>query len=120
MDSLVLPSYVLVIMTALAVAVAGICIVRNSQKKCIKNRKLRRDLIQRIENLPLPRAIQMMGLSFSKFFYSTPLSQVHNSVQLCEACASTQKCESTLAAPQGSSIEIDFCPVKQHIDQQQQ
>ena len=120
MDSFALPSFVLVIMFAFAVALGGICIVRLSQKKCMKNRELRRDLVQRIDNLPFPRVIQIMGLNFTKFFYSAPLNQIHNSVQLCEACASSQKCASTLAEPQTSAVEIDFCPVKQHIDQHQQ
>lgn len=114
---MILPSYILALLTAFIIAMVGILVVRRSQLRCAQRREMRRQLIARFEGLPLPRLVQSAGINFTKYFYSVPLEHVHESIQICESCSSSQRCETELQKTEIDIAEIDFCPNKHHIDQ---
>lgn len=115
-----LPSYILALITAFIIAMVGILIVRRSQLRCAQRRELRRELIARFKGLPLPRLVQSAGINFTKYFYSVPLEHVHETIQICESCSSSHRCESEMEKTQFEISDIDFCPNKHHIEQNKQ
>jgi rRNA maturation endonuclease Nob1 len=107
-----MPSFLLVFFTAFMMALLGVAIVRKNQLKFQRQRQMRKELKQRIETLPILKVTEALGISFAKFFYATPVKQMHESVQRCEACSATEQCESKLSKPELSLSELHFCPVK--------
>lgn len=114
---MIIPSYLFAFLAAFVVALAGIYLVHNSHQKCQRQKLLRRDLIERIETLPLPSLASALGVSFTRFFYSAPFSRVNESIELCETCASTHFCVSKLSNSQVNLGDLDFCPARYHLEQ---
>ena len=110
-----IPSFILVFIAAFLVALAGLYFVHLAHKKNHLSRQSRKELLQRIEALPLPRMLQSLGISFTRFFYSVPYENIHETVQLCESCTSIYLCNNRLANAEVKLSELSFCPVKKHF-----
>jgi hypothetical protein len=111
-----IPSYLLAFLVAFSVAILGILIVRFNQKKCQRQRLLRKELVERIKASPMPGLFRTLGINFGNYFYSSPVSEVDATVQLCENCSRTNQCTSKLSNPETDHNDLDFCPVKQFLN----
>lgn len=110
------PSYLLAYIAALTIALLGIMVVRMSQKKHLKRRQQRRDLIKRGKGLPLIKIVQQAEVSLGKFFYSTPLTDVHEAIEFCEACSAAGQCKFQVSQGEISISEGECCPVRDRIE----
>jgi hypothetical protein len=114
------PSYLLAYGAALAIALLGVVIVRWSQKKHQMQTEQRRDLVKRGKSLPLAESVQQAGISLGKFFYSTPLNQVHQTIEFCESCNSEKRCKLQSSQAEVNTDELELCPVIGQIDRHSQ
>lgn len=112
-----IPSFFIVIPTAFFVAILGVLLVRMSHQKTQAKRQLRKVLLTRIKSQPLPKLVQALGISFHQYFYTVPFEKIAKSVQRCETCASTYRCETKLADPNLYLSDMDFCQNKKHLSQ---
>ncbi len=113
-------SLIIAFFTAVMAALLGVAIVRKSQINNLRERELRRDLIRRVEALPLPHVIEALGINMARYFYSSPCKRLDECVQKCETCGSSQQCRDQLASYEISLSELMFCPLREqlgkHID----
>jgi hypothetical protein len=107
-----IPSYLLAFLVAFSVALLGILIVRLTQKKSQRQSQQRKELIERVKTLPMCGLFKQMGVSFGKFFYSMPLTEVDQTIRLCETCSSARQCQAHQSARDINSKEFEFCPLK--------
>ncbi len=105
-------SLLLAFFSALIAAITGLTVVVRSQKRNQQQRELRRKLIQRIELLPIPAITQALGINFIRYLYSSSCEQLHQCVETCESCASTELCLNQLACREVRLTELDFCPIR--------
>ena len=110
-------SLIFAFLTAIMAALLGVAIVRRSQINNLRERQLRRGLLQRVETLPLPDVIQALAINFSRYFYTSSSTRLDECIQMCESCPSTQQCQNQLAQSAVSPAEFGFCPVRDHLDQ---
>ncbi|MDJ0834675.1 MAG: hypothetical protein QNJ69_14210 [Gammaproteobacteria bacterium] len=108
-------SLILALFTAFMAALLGVAIVRRSQLNHIRERELRRGLIQRVEALPLPGLIQALGINLPRYFYGSPFKRLDECVKTCESCSAAQQCQSQLARPEVKLSEFSFCPIREHL-----
>ena len=108
-------SLIFAFLTAIMAALLGVTIIRRSQINNLRERQLRRGLLQRVEALPLPDVIQAFGINFSRYFYTSPCKRLDECIQLCESCPSSQQCQTQLAKSELSPAEFEFCPARDHL-----
>ncbi len=113
-------SLIIAFFTAVMAALLGVVIVRKSQINYLREREMRRDLIRRVEVLPLPHVVQALGINMSRYFFASPYQRLDECVQKCESCGSSQQCQTQLASPEISLAKLMFCPLREqlgkHID----
>ena len=108
-------SLLLAFFTALIAALTGLAMVIRSQQRNRQQRELRRKLIQRIDVLPIPAITQALGINFIRYLYTSPFEQLHQCVETCESCSSTELCQNQLARHEVLLTELEFCPIRDHL-----
>ena len=102
-------------LTALIAALTGLAMVVRSQRRNQQQRELRRTLIHRIQQLPIPAITQALGINFVRYFYTSPFEQLHQCVETCESCTHSDLCQSQLARHEIGLTELEFCPIKDQL-----
>ena len=110
-------SFMVVMLSAIFVAIFGMFYVRKIHIETHKKREDRKVLVRRIESTRMPRMMQALGIGFGNYFYKVPLKEIDEVISHCETCASTQQCDENLKIPELNPSDIDYCPSQTHLSQ---
>lgn len=92
----------------LAVALAW-AVLHNMQR----GESLRRDVLQRLEGIPLRRALAAFGVDPMTYLYSERLVDIERHMRACSACPHGQHC--TRQFQRGAGDELTSCPNYQEL-----
>lgn len=112
-----LTSFSIVMFSAFAVAVLGVLYVRRTHQNALQNREKRRELMKKVESLPLPKMMQALGVGIGRFLYQSPVETIEDSIANCENCTTTSECEEKLKIPELNPEDVDFCKNQQYLSQ---
>lgn len=71
--------------------------------------EVRRQLLQRLQLLPLRPVLAGSGFNPREALFCYPLHQVERLIRTCESCPEKQQCEKLLAGGKG---QPEFCPAR--------
>ena len=110
-------TFLAVMLTAFTLAVAGVIYIKISHRNLLKKRTERRELMGRAQPLQLPRMLKSLGIGAGQYFYKLSLTDLKDSVVLCENCSAEQQCKQKLRIPEVNPQDVDFCPNLRYLDQ---
>lgn len=110
-----LTSFSIVMFSAFAVAVLGVLYVRRTHMNALQKREKRRELLKKIESLPLPKMMQALGVGIGRFLYQLPVETIEDSIANCETCSTTKECEQKLKIPELNPEDVEFCNNLQYL-----
>ena len=103
-------SYILLAIIAIAFTLLALFFVLLISRNVREGKVVREQLALRVENLRMSKMLRALGLDFSKYLYSVPLTKISHSMNNCDKCDATDQCDEKLKQPEIKPDEIDFCP----------
>ena len=110
-----LSSFIFFISSAFLLAGLGIVLVLRSHKKANQKRGLRRHFAEKMNDTPLPRMLQALGIGGSTFLYRELIDNIGESIKNCETCETTNQCKDRLKIPELNPEDVEFCANKKYL-----
>jgi len=103
-------NYILLIVIALALFVLSIAFVLLITRNVRQGLVVRQQLARRVETLRMSKMLRALGLDFSAYLHTMPISKISDSMSKCENCDTLGQCDEQLKQEEIKPEDIDFCP----------
>ena len=110
-------NYIVLAFLAIAFIVLGIGFLLLITKNMRQGRVVRQHLARRVETLRMSRMLKALGLDFSKYLHTVPISKINDSMNRCETCDTTDECDTRLTESSINIDNIEFCPNQECLQQ---
>ncbi len=110
-----LSSFVIIISSAFLLAGVGALLVLRAHKKAYQKRGLRRYFAEKMEDTPLPRMLQALGIGRSTFLYRESVDNIGECIKNCETCETIDQCKESLKIPELNPEDVEFCANKKYL-----
>jgi ABC-type multidrug transport system fused ATPase/permease subunit len=109
--------FIVVMVSAFVVAAVGAYFVNFAHKKNEQKRDFRRYLIERMQQVPLPRMLLALGIGARGFAYRESVDKIDESIKHCENCNTIDQCHEKLKIPELNPEDINFCNNQKFLSQ---
>jgi hypothetical protein len=110
-----LSSFVIIMSSAFLLAGLGVLLVLRSHKKAYQKRGLRRYFAEKMNDTPLPKMLQALGIGGSTFLYRESVDNIGECIKNCETCETTDQCKESLKIPELNPEDAEFCANKKYL-----
>ncbi len=108
-------SFVIIISSAFLLAGLGILLVLRSHKKAYHQRGLRRHYAEKMNDTPLPKMLQALGIGGATFLYRESVDNIGECIKNCETCETIDQCKESLKIPELNPEDVEFCANKKYL-----
>lgn len=98
------------IIIAIAFMALSIAFLLLITKNMQQGRVVRQQLAKRVESLRMSKMLRALGIDFSSYLHTVPLTKINDSMNKCENCSTLDICDDRLQQDKISPEDIDFCP----------
>lgn len=110
-----LSSFVIIMSSAFLLAGLGALLVLRSHKKAYQKSGLRRHFAEKMNDTPLPKMLQALGIGGLTFLYRESVDNIGESIKNCETCETIDQCKESLKIPELNPEDVEFCANKKYL-----